>query len=241
MDENNNEEIIDETLEEKIPSLEDLKNKENISLEEDDDLREVSASQYKKSLKKKVSEFSEEEKAKYNALSQKKKRKKDKEEEITELSQKKENDENQMKKTLYNQLFCLKQKFPENTKNVHIDPEMSVSTLEEKKALILQIITSKNADRVVFQSLLLLSRSAERGLNYFDIDALEGYSHEVEASEQDILPILKELIDTGEIDTSFLTPQLRLMVVMSGCVVRTLEKNNAKKKVQNISGDVQEE
>ena len=31
MDENNNEEIIDETLEEKIPSLEDLKNKENIS------------------------------------------------------------------------------------------------------------------------------------------------------------------------------------------------------------------
>ena len=74
-----------------------------------------------------------------------------------------------------------------------------------------------------------MCRTGERGLNYFDIDALDGFNEEVSSSEDDIVPILKEMIDMGEIDTSFLTPQLRLMVVMSGCAVRTMEKNIAKK------------
>ena len=38
----------------------------------------------------------------------------------------------------------------------------------------------------------------------------------------------------GSIDTTFLTPELRLMVIMSGCAVRTMEKNLAKKKVSDI-------
>ena len=232
-------EEIKEVIEDKIPSLEELKNPEH--LEEDLEDIEMTASEYKKSLKKKVSEFTEEEKAKYNALSQKKKRKKDKEVEENLKEEIIEKENNEARNTLYNQLFVLKNKFPDGTKNIHIDPEMSITILEEKKALILQMITNKNADRIVFQSLLLLSRTAERGLNYVDIDILDGYSQEVESSEADILPILKEMIDMGEIDTSFLTPQLRLMVVMSGCAIRTLEKNTAKKKVLDIQEDAVEE
>ena len=230
---------IKEVIEDKIPSLEELKNPDH--LEEDLEDIEMTASEYKKSLGKKVSQFTEEEKAKYNALSQKKKRKKDKEVEENLKEEIIEKENNEARNTLYNQLFVLKNKFPDGTKNIHIDPEMSITILEEKKALILQMITNKNADRVVFQSLLLLSRTAERGLNYVDIDILDGYSEEVESSEADILPILKEMIDMGEIDTSFLTPQLRLLVVMSGCAVRTLEKNTAKKKVLDIQEVVGEE
>lgn len=229
---------IKEVIEDKIPSLEELKNPDH--LEEDLEDIEMTASEYKKSLGKKVSQFTEEEKAKYNALSQKKKRKKDKEVEENLKEEIIEKENNEARNTLYNQLFVLKNKFPDGTKNIHIDPEMSITILEEKKALILQMITNKNADRVVFQSLLLLSRTAERGLNYVDIDILDGYSEEVESSEADILPILKEMIDMGEIDTSFLTPQLRLLVVMSGCAVRTLEKNTAKKKVLDIQEVVEE-
>ena len=231
-------EEIKEVVEDKIPSLEELKNPEH--LEEDLEDIEMTASEYKKSLGKKVSQFTEEEKAKYNALSQKKKRKKDKEVEENLKEEIIEKENNEARNTLYNQLFVLKNKFPDGTKNIHIDPEMSITILEEKKALILQMITNKNADRVVFQSLLLLSRTAERVLNYVDIDILDGYSEEVESSEADILPILKEMIDMGEIDTSFLTPQLRLLVVMSGCAVRTLEKNTAKKKVLDIQEVVEE-
>jgi len=131
-------------------------------------------------------------------------------------------------------LFVLKEKFPEGTKNIIIDPDMSPSVLEEKKALILQVITNKNAHKVVFESLLLLCRTGERSLNYFDCDVLDGYADEVRATEDDVVIILKELIDMGSIDTTFLTPELRLMVIMSGCAVRTMEKNLAKKKVLDI-------
>jgi len=233
MDENN---ISDEIT---IPTIDELKNQNHISQNVEE--IEISASDYKKQLNKKVSDFTEEEKQKYNSLSQKKKRKKEKEKEEEQKEEINLKEQNETRNTLYNQLFVLKEKFPDGTKKIHIDPEMSLSTLEEKKSLILKLIADKNSDRVVFQSLLLLSRSAERGLNYFDVDLLDGYSNEVEASENDILPILKELIDTGELDTSFLTPQLRLMVVMSGCAIRTMEKNNAKKKVLLTSGDVPEE
>jgi len=38
------------------------------------------------------------------------------------------------------------------------------------------------------------------------------------------------MIDTGEIDCSMMTPQLRLMIILSSVGVKTMEKNNDKKK-----------
>ena len=239
MTENNVDEVVED-----IPSIEQLQNPEHIEIvEKEEGVQEedevLSASKYKKSLGKKVSEFTPEEKAKYMALSQKKKRKKDKEVEEVKLSQEQQKEESETKTTLYNQLYVLKQKFPDGCKNIHLDPDMSLSVLEEKKALILKIITDKNAHKVVFESLLLMCRTGERGLHYFDVDVLDGYSDEVKSCETDICEILKELIDMGQIDTSFLTPELRLMIVMSGCAVRTMEKNLAKKKVPELVEDVE--
>ena len=226
--------MSEENTENVIPTLEDLKNKEHIEeIVMDEVSEEMTASEYKKSIGKKVSQMNEEERKKYNALSQKKKREKDKIvfKEQEEIIQQKEN--NELKNTLYNQLFVLKEKFPEGTKNIIIDPDMSITVLEEKKALILQVITNKNAHKVVFESLLLLCRTGERSLNYFDCDVLDGYADEVRECEEDVVIVLKELIDMGSIDTTFLTPELRLMVIMSGCAVRTMEKNLAKKKVSD--------
>lgn len=225
---------VEEIIEDKIPTLEDLQNPENVEKVEEVKETEMTASEYKKSLNKKVSEMTEEERSHYNALAQKKKRKKDKEIEKIKIDENNIREENEIKINLYNQLYVLKQKFPEGTKNIHIDQDMSLAVLEEKKSLILKLITDKNSHRVVFQSLLLLCRTGERSLDYFDIDVLKGYSDEVSSCEDDIIPILKEMIDMGEIDTSFLTPQLRLMIVMSGCAVKTMEKNLAKKKVSDI-------
>jgi len=217
-----------EVVEEIIPTIEELKNpnavNNNVDNRTDED--EESHLDYKKKLNKKVSEFTEEEKAHYNKLAQKKKRIKVKDEE-------KENNEkmDEEKKThLYNQLFVLKQKFPDNLENIHINPEMNMKTLNEKKDLIMTIITQKNSHNVVFESLLLMCRTGERGLDYFGVDALEGYAENVGEAKDDIVPILKEMIDTGEIDCSMMTPQLRLMIVMSSVAVKTIEKNGDKKK-----------
>ena len=79
-----------------------------------------------------------------------------------------------------------------------------------------------------------MARTGERGMNYFNIDALDGYSDNLSEAKEDIIPILKEMIDTGEIDCSMMTPQLRLMIVMSSVAVKTIEKNNDKKNSQRV-------
>ncbi len=212
-------------IEEIIPTIQDLKNPNAIENNISTDIEETHLD-YKKRLNKKVSEFTEEEKQHYNKLAQKNKRVKEKnEEEIQEVKL-----DEEKKNTLYNQLFVLKQKFPENLENIHINPDMNMKTLTEKKNLVMTIITQQNSHNVVFESLLLMCRTGERGLDYFGVDALHGYSENVEHAKDDIVPILKEMIDTGEIEVSALTPQLRLMILMSSVAVRTIEKNNDKKK-----------
>ena len=46
------------------------------------------------------------------------------------------------------------------------------------------------------------------------------------------------MVDTGEIDTSMMTPQLRLMILMSSVAVKTIEQNNDKKKNQIVVADL---
>lgn len=211
-------------------SIEDLKNPENINLNMNIQEEEETHLDYKKKLNKKVSEFTDDEKAHYNKLAGRSKRKSDKVIEENMKNEEEEKLEEEQKTNLYNQLFVLKQKFPDNTGEIHIDKEMSIKTLESKKSLILQIITQKNSENVVFETLLLMARTGERGINYFGMDALDGFADNLSESKQDIIPILKEMVDLGEIDTSCMTPQLRLMIIMASVGVKTIEKNNDKKK-----------
>jgi len=215
-------------------SIEDLKNPENINLNMNIQDEEETHLDYKRRLNKKVSEFTDDEKAHYNKLAGRSKRKNDKVIEENIKNEEEEKLEEEQKTNLYNQLFVLKQKFPDNTGEIHIDKEMSIKTLESKKSLILQIITQKNSENVVFETLLLMARTGERGVNYFGIDALDGYAENLNESKQDIIPILKEMVDLGEIDTSCMTPQLRLMIVMASVGVKTIEKNNDKKKSRSV-------
>ena len=221
-------------------TLESLKNPEKSVHFEVEEVQEVEEThlEYKKRLNKKVSDFTDEEKAHYNKLAGRSKRKNDKVEEINKKNEEEEKLENEKKINMYNQLFVLKQKFPDNTGEIHIDKDMSLKVLEEKKSLILQIITTKNSENVVFETLLLCCRSGERGLNYFGVEALDGYAENVDGMKGDIIPILKELVDTGEIDTSMMTPQLRLMILMSSVAVKTIEQNNDKKKNRIVVADL---
>ena len=212
-------------------SLDDLKNPECQNIDETvEENVEETAKEFKKRLGKKISEMDEDEKKKYNSLSQQKKRKQEKEKQESASDEETTKQEIEKQTHLYNQLFVLKQKFPENTENIHIDPCMSVNALSQKKDLIMKVITDKHSHSVVFETLLLGCRSLERTANYFEQDFLDGFADETSQMKDDIIPILKEMIDLGEIDTSMLTPQLRLAIVMSSVVVKTIERNNDKKK-----------
>ena len=130
-----------------------------------------------------------------------------------------EMDDNEKKK--YNALSQQKKRKTEKKKSEIIEEEEETKENEEKQHQLYN---------------QLGCRSLERTANYFNQDVLDGFADETSIMKDDIVPILKEMIDLGEIDCTMLTPQLRLAIVMSSVIVKTIERNNDKKKNQNIVG-----
>lgn len=141
---------------------------------------------------------------------------------------------------LYIKLSVLKQKFPDI--DCEIDKNMSLETLRTKYKLFMTVLETKHADNIAFSVFLLLNKGVERGAeHFFNTEILDGLSDNVYGMKDEICEILKEMIEEGDIDVSFLTPQLRLAMVMSGVIINTIEKNSAKKKAFASVVDVKEE
>ena len=130
---------------------------------------------------------------------------------------------------LYVKLELLKSKFKDL--DIEINKNMSRDTLQVKYNLAMSMIETKHADSVAYSVFLLLNKCVERTAdNYFHTDILDGLSNNVDQMRSEITDILKEMVETGELPIEMLTPQLRLLMIMSGVVIQTIEKNSAKKK-----------
>ena len=130
---------------------------------------------------------------------------------------------------LYVKLELLKSKFKDL--DIEINKNMSRETLQVKYNLAMTMIETKHADTVAYSVFLLLNKCVERTAdNYFHTDILNGLSDNVNEMRSEITEILKEMVESGEIPIEMLTPQLRLLMIMSGVVIQTIEKNTAKKK-----------
>ena len=214
------------------------------------------SNEFKKSTGKSVKNFNENEKKFYKRLQKREQLNKKKEKEkveqerktaslldapadITPIKKKKEKKPeflytnelpaDDVPDELFIKLSVLKSKFPDI--DCEIDKNMSLETLKVKYKLFMTTLETKHADGVAFSVFLLLNKGVERGAeHFFNTDMLDGLSNNVVGMKDEICEILKEMIEEGDIDTSFLTPQLRLAMVMSGVVINTIEKNTAKKK-----------
>jgi len=132
----------------------------------------------------------------------------------------------------YVKLELLKTKFKDTISDIEINKNMSNETLKTKYNLAMTMIETKHADTVAYSVFLLLNKCVERTAdNYFHTDILDGLSDNVNEMRNEITEILKEMVQSGEIPIEMLTPQLRLLMIMSGVVIQTIEKNTAKKKV----------
>tara|TARA_R110002012_G_scaffold46015_1_gene122035 strand:+ start:310 stop:1104 length:795 start_codon:yes stop_codon:yes gene_type:complete len=201
--------------------------------------------EFKKHINKPIKEFDEEESKFYKRLQKREqlKKKEEKEEKIKlektrsifdpdPEPQKKEIieiDNNLTEEDLFIQLETLKSKFPDIGQNIEINKNMSLDSLKMKYKLFMTLIEQKHADSVAFNVFLLLNKCVERGAeSYFNTDCLNGLGDNVLSMKSEITDILKEMVSSGEIPVEMLTPQLRLLMVMSGIVVQTMEQNRAK-------------
>ena len=203
--------------------------------------------EFKKHINKPVKEFDEDEAKFYKRLQKREQLKKKEEKEDTIKKEKIssifdepveqdrakkeiiEVDNNLTEEDLYIQLETLKSKFPDIGENIEINKNMSLQSLKMKYKLMMTLIEQKHADSVAFNIFLLMNKVVERTADsYFNSDCLNGLGDNVLSMKSEITDILKEMVSNGEIPVEMLTPQLRLLMVMSGVVVQTIEQNRAK-------------
>ena len=231
-------------------SIEDNPNIEEKSIVDDWKEKFTNSKDFKKHIGKAIKNMSKEESTFYKRLQKREqlKKKKNKEiekkklstssyfDDIEEIPKKiitdtsDEEEEVQISaEELYVKLELLKSKFKDL--DIEINKNMSRETLQVKYNLAMTMIETKHADTVAYSVFLLLNKCVERTAdNYFHTDILNGLSDNVNEMRSEITEILKEMVESGEIPIEMLTPQLRLLMIMSGVVIQTIEKNTAKKK-----------
>lgn len=212
---------------------------ENINKEE---LLKLSIDEYKSKLNKKVKEMNKEELKIYNEIKLKKKHSEYKENKILDNITNNEIkfQENESNENEFIKLESLKNKFPEVFENIQYDKQMTKETLDTKHKLAMKIIEEKHSHHVAFSLFIMMTKATENiSSEYLSYDGLNGLTETTCEMKDEITDVLKEMIDTGELPVEALTPKMRLALIMSGAVIKTIEKNNSKNGVSNAAEDIE--
>lgn len=138
---------------------------------------------------------------------------------------------NEKKEKLIGDLDILKIKFDTIPFHWNYNNNSSVAHLQRQKALFMRVLNDTAGTQAMFKLLVLGSRAIEKIGDVSNVVDLEGYASDVNSAEDEIYPILKNLVDTGVLSVSHLTPELRLGMVMGSLAISRIEKN----KVRNRS------
>ena len=141
-------------------------------------------------------------------------------------------DEDEIRQKLIGDLDLFKIKFSHIEFGWSYNSTSSVKHLRRQKALFLRVLNDEASTQAVFNMLVVASKGAERLTNISGLADIDGYSNDIKESRSEIYPILQNMVDSGNLDVSHLTPELRLGLIMGSCLVSRLEKNRV-----NLNGE----
>jgi len=88
----------------------------------------------------------------------------------------------------------------------------------------MRLVNEKASVNAVFESLLFVVKGGEKVGNSLGFD-INGLTEDINDKRTDIIEILKELVDTGLIDCCELTPELKLIMLLTNLTIARMEKN----------------
>ena len=148
-------------------------------------------------------------------------------EDIVEKIQDEIIDDTEIKDKILSDLDLLQIKFSHIKYNWNYSTNSSIEHLKRQKHLFMRVLTDAASTESVFNLLCLASGGIERGVAMSGMANIDGYGNDVKENKDEIYPLLKQLIDTGQLSVSMLTPELRLGIVMVSLGINRMEKNNA--------------
>lgn len=136
----------------------------------------------------------------------------------------------QQKLKLIEDLEVLKHKFKDITyKPSYSYPETSLESLQRIKNTYIRIISDKAGSNTAFNMLVMGARGMEKITNSLGIADLEGFSSDVRDKDEEIIEIIKEMIDLGIIESTAISPEIKLMLVLGNVAVSRMERNRIEK------------
>lgn len=147
-------------------------------------------------------------------------------------------DDDDLKSKLCEDLQILEYKFKDHIK---LDlrysyPETSIKELQRQKSLYLRLINESASVSACFEAMCFGVRGLEKVSNSLDIIDINGLSDDINDKREELCDIIKELVDMGQIQIAELTPEIKLVLLMTNITVRRLEKNRS----SNLKEDIAE-
>ena len=137
-------------------------------------------------------------------------------------------DKEQLKEKLISDLDILKIKFVSIPFSWNYNSNSSLEHLRRQKQLFLRVLNDESGTRALLKLLVIGSKAAEKVADVSGLVDLEGYAGDVNEAEDEIYPILKNLVDTGVLSVGHLTPELRLGMIMCSLAMNRIDKNKKK-------------
>jgi hypothetical protein len=130
---------------------------------------------------------------------------------------------------LYEDIEILKVKFPEIPYSPDVHPDSSFERLSRAKNTMVRLVSDKSGADAAFALMLVGCRGAESATSYLGLADVSGLSADMAEHRQDFLEILREMVDTGVISSTQLSPEVRLGMLLVQVGVHRMEMNRCSK------------
>ena len=130
---------------------------------------------------------------------------------------------------LYEDIQILKVKFPDIAYTPDIHPDSSYQALKRAKNTLVRLVNDRSGADAAFNIMLIGCRGAETATHFLGLGDIQGYAADVAEQKEDFVTVLKEMVDTGVIESTQLSPEVRLGLLLVQVGVQRMEHNRCAK------------
>ena len=134
---------------------------------------------------------------------------------------------------LYEDIEILKVKFPDIPYSPDVHPDSSYQALSRAKNTMVRLVNDRSGADAAFNIMLIGCRGAETATHFLGLGDIQGYSADIAEQKEDFVTVLKEMVDTGVIESTQLSPEVRLGLLLVQVGVQRMEVN---RRIKNCDG-----
>ena len=140
---------------------------------------------------------------------------------------------------LFEDIEILKVKFPDILYSPDVHPDSSYQALKRAKSTMVRLVNDRSGADAAFNIMLIGCKGAETATQLLGLGDIQGYATDVAEQKEDFITVLKEMVDTGVIESTQLNPEVRLGLLLVQVGVQRMEHNRCAKNCDGAAASEQ--